>query len=1586
MATIDSLDIQIAASTEQANKAIRHLTRNLGALSTALKIDTSGLEKIGKSLNLSRISKSVKSANTEMQKISKSAAEAAKEFQNKFKDISVEVDFSKPEAEMQKFQRQAQAAQNALSRIMKSSSADKQIGSIERYSISLAQATNAVKLLENHLAEMQSIHSQVDLRFHGMEEAEKSLEDYENELSNLRTDIKTIEEEFEGIENIPKGFLDTPIENLEGNLTSLKNAYPQATATIVSFEDELERLKAISASLTREPVRPIINTDGMRAKIDEAAKELNEFKIKLGQIEVPPIQEENLNKLQASLSKTEIKLETLRVKLENGMTMGDIAVDVNDRGFVKLQKEIAYTKKYAEALRAKISQVKTANNQASQSTENLGKSMSRLRNNAGALSKSMSGVGRNVKSFTRQLLSAAGVIGGFSAAVKGIKESIQGFSEYAESYNYFNVAFGKIASEWDEDFEKYGYDNAESYAESFTKRMGATLGKLSGVQVNLDTGLLEETGLKNLGLNIQEVTQYASQLASVTNSIGQVGEVSLATAKSMTMLAGDVSSLFNVDYGTVAKDIQSVLMGQSRAGYKYGWDTTVAQLQSVADRLNLSKPVSEMTLVEKQQLRILAILDQSQVAWGDLANTISSPSNMMRQFSTNVKEAGLILGQLFIPVLQKVMPIANGAAIAFKRLFTSIAGLLDVEIDFGDFKQNTGDLEGDLEGITDGFNEAAAAAKEWKNQLLSFDEANVLSDASDAAADQTVGFPSIDLSGDILDAVSNYEKVWNKAFAGMENAAKKWADQFEKYLEPVKDIFEDIQLGDFFKLGEDVGGMAMNIYNWLTSAIEDVNWTEVGKNIAGFMNGALKKINGNDIAKGINAFRKMFFKTLISFVKDFDFAEFGKTIGELISGIEWGQVAWDFLTLVDSLIKGISSAIVSFFKAAPIEAALITSFAVLKISGAGEKLWNSVKGGFENSMKSMGGFSGLLTTDLNTIMGAGTVTEKATAIGTGIASAIGAAIAGWNIGQSIFESLNPDDDWITDMGFAGQIEYLFGELIGADTNFKDDFNYVAKVYEDFADRVSKANEKITNPLKTIESSEQQIQPLIDKFLELYGKEKLTNDELKEMQGLKETLKGFIPELIPVLDDETQSYEDMKTAIQGVIDKTFEKAKIEAAKETLVEYYKNYPELMAEYEQKLKDVEEKEKALQDLRKEANKLGNKIFAPTKAYYDSQIIAAERALQTSRNALSTTENNLKQIEESYKNAEEVIFESSAKAAGEAELAAYRQGKAAAYNRANYESTAQVAQASSQKASNANGGISGSFINAKQVIATETPIIQRLFGNLGTSSQNTENTIKTSNTGVANSFGSLKDRLSTTFGNITSLFSTKLNKPVADSKGNVSSGTSSMKTDFDSLLTKTRNTIPNISSVFGNVFKKSNYVEYGKNVLEGTKEGLSDTSLWDKVSSTVSNFAGGISKTFKSILGIHSPSKVFEQFGMFTIEGFNLGLLENMKTTESYMGDWADKLAGYTFNPIAPPEFSYEPQAVNISDLTSDITTDIAFDISAQVRQAAYEGMKTALQEHGGIDVNLEFEPNEVGIFKVTQKGARNYTAQTGLSPFPV
>jgi phage-related protein len=554
-----------------------------------------------------------------------------------------------------------------------------------------------------------------------------------------------------------------------------------------------------------------------------------------------------------------------------------------------------------------------------------------LASTGAASGRAANSLGRNLNTYTasakratKSTFSLAAAFGRFYATyflvIRGIKslwKSIEGTTDYIEAFNYYTVAFNKVGKEWGKDFEKFGYDNAEDYAQSFGNRVNELLGKMSGLKVDVDGGLISESGMKNLGMNLQEITQYASQLASITNSLGQTGEVTTAISKSMTMLAGDISSLFNVDFSTVATNLQSGLIGQSRALYKYGIDITNATLQTYAYRYGIEKAVSEMSQAEKQQLRLLAILDQSKVSWGDLANTINSPSNMIRQFTNNVKEAGMVLGQLFIPVLQKVLPVINGVVIAIKRLLVSVANLLGIKIDFSSFGQGVSGYNEDLEDTADALDKVGASAKKAKSYTLGIDELNIIDPNSGSSGSSSAGGAGIDLTKEIMDATAEYEKVWQEAFDKMQNTALGWADKVSKVFKPVKDIIEDLAYAfkfdsdAWFKVaGMDTSKLVTGIFDWFTRAIDSVDWEKIGRHI-----------------------------------------------GSFLDGMDWTAIFTSAGNFIETAITAAIDLWKGSFDAAPIETTILTAIGLLKFTGLGDILWTAIKKSLISSMGAKEGTS-----------------------------------------------------------------------------------------------------------------------------------------------------------------------------------------------------------------------------------------------------------------------------------------------------------------------------------------------------------------------------------------------------------------------------------------------------------------------------------------------------------------------------------------------------------------------------------------------------------------------------------------------------
>lgn len=695
------------------------------------------------------------------------------------------------------------------------------------------------------------------------------------------------------------------LDKLANSLTNFQKSLSIDTSKLTSISNSIQSIANAASSM---------NASGIK-NISTLTNSIN----RMGKIDTS-----GLSRISSAL-KT-FSTDMAGTKVDGVGDIASIASSISRLGGVASGRAITNIPLLAKNLKQLFTTLSTAPN-VSENIIRMTNALAGLASTGAASGRAANSLGRNLNTYTastkratKSTFSLAAAFGRFYATyflvIRGIKslwKSIEGTTDYIEAFNYYTVAFNKVGKEWGKDFEKFGYDNAEDYAQSFGNRVNELLGKMSGLKVDVDGGLISESGMKNLGLNLQEITQYASQLASITNSLGQTGEVTTAISKSMTMLAGDISSLFNVDYSTVATNLQSGLIGQSRALYKYGIDITNATLQTYAYKYGIEKAVSEMSQAEKQQLRLLAILDQSKVSWGDLANTINSPSNMIRQFTNNVKEAGMVLGQLFIPVLQKVLPVINGVVIAIKRLLVSVANLLGIKIDFSSFGQGVSGYNEELEDTADALDKVGTSAKNAQSGIRAFDKLKVISMPKSSGSGSGAGGAGIDLTKEIMDATAEYEKVWQEAFDKMQNTALGWADKIEKLLEPVKKLFKDLFNGDFFEAGQDLSGIVTGIFNWMSDAIASVDWYQIGQNI-----------------------------------------------GQFLAGIDWTAVFTSAGNFIETAIDAAIDLWKGSFDAAPIETTIITAIGLLKFTGVGDIIWGKISD--KLSAKVLGSSIGIVPT------------------------------------------------------------------------------------------------------------------------------------------------------------------------------------------------------------------------------------------------------------------------------------------------------------------------------------------------------------------------------------------------------------------------------------------------------------------------------------------------------------------------------------------------------------------------------------------------------------------------------------------------
>lgn len=384
----------------------------------------------------------------------------------------------------------------------------------------------------------------------------------------------------------------------------------------------------------------------------------------------------------------------------------------------------------------------------------------------------------------------------FIRGAKSVWKGIESSMDYVETSNYFSVALGQIGQQ----FEQAGYESAELYTEALTSELSELNRKLTGYTLG-SSGEALFSGDVGLGMDIEQLMNFQAKTLSVTNSVGLMGEASIETAKAVSMLAGDISSLTNTDLETVMTNLSSGLIGQSRSLYKYGYDITQNTLQQYALAEGIDKAVSEMTQSEKMQLRLLAILDQSTVAQTDLANTINSVANQYRVFNQQIDNTGRTLGNLFLPIVQNVLTWVNGLIIALNNLFTSLGfkiygdnWLEELQEGIsGGAQEGFEDLEGSVDDATDSLNE-------FKKGVRGFDELNVLTGGNRVGSgvlEELEG--QIDLTDSISKAVANYEKSWDEAFATAENKANKFAETLTIMFEKTRAVDNFAEIVDSIK-------------------------------------------------------------------------------------------------------------------------------------------------------------------------------------------------------------------------------------------------------------------------------------------------------------------------------------------------------------------------------------------------------------------------------------------------------------------------------------------------------------------------------------------------------------------------------------------------------------------------------------------------------------------------------------------------------------------------------------------------------------------------------------------------------------------
>lgn len=662
-----------------------------------------------------------------------------------------------------------------------------------------------------------------------------------SKMTKIATSVSNLATKLSGVSEI-----ESTVTRVVGSLARLSNSgqyignvtteFPELGKQVVKLVRKLSSANAIDISITKV-------VEGI-AKLANAGKRVGET--------------------VANLKKLGEGVMNLLKKLQNAP---------------QINSNVANTIQGLGNLASSGSRISTVSDRASTSTKKLGNALSSLKDKLKSAHKSSKGFVSSIGMFYAKFFLVI-------RAVKKFGQAIGSAQDYIEEFNYFSVALDKVGKDSANQFKKAGYNSAEEYAVSFRKRFGKLQKQLTGYDVDYNTGDATNTFSHNLGLDLTEVMNYNAAIAQITNSAGMLGETSIATSKALTMLSADWASLSNLDTADVMQNFQSGLVGQSRALYKYGIDITSAGLAQTAMNHGVTESIKNLSQQSKMQLRVLTMLEQSKVAYGDLARTINQPANQLRMLRAGFQNLARTIGSLFMPIVQKLYPYMNAVVMVLQDFAQWVAKLAGIKLGDTDGSRKTpevpdySDAADDTDKVAKNMDKTAKKTKKAADNLQGFDQVNKLQDNSDSDSgdtDPSGGNDNIDLSKDISDALKNYEKIWDNAFKSNKNKA------VELYKKMKKAILDAWKGGDFTSLGSALA-------NWINKGMRNIPWTKIkkttkkiAKSLATFLNGFVKDLDwtklGENFSEGLNTW----FETSYTFFKTFDWLKFGQSIKEGIT-------------------------------------------------------------------------------------------------------------------------------------------------------------------------------------------------------------------------------------------------------------------------------------------------------------------------------------------------------------------------------------------------------------------------------------------------------------------------------------------------------------------------------------------------------------------------------------------------------------------------------------------------------------------------------------------------------------------------------
>ncbi|MDU7453095.1 hypothetical protein [Clostridium saudiense] len=360
-------------------------------------------------------------------------------------------------------------------------------------------------------------------------------------------------------------------------------------------------------------------------------------------------------------------------------------------------------------------------------------------------------------------------------------------------------------------------------------------------KMNEQVNNFAQNAVFQFGLSETMAKKYTGTFGAMAKAFGFAENEAYAMSTTLTGLAGDVASFYNITQDEAYTKLKSVFSGETETLKDLGIVMTQTALDQYALANGYGKTTSAMTEQEKVALRYAFVQQQLALAQGDFARTSDSWANQVRILKLQFDSLRASLGQGFIaaltPVIKvintvmgKLVQLANVFSAFMKRLFgvksDSTSGIGSVTSDVSSATTAMDNLSNSTSGVGGA---AKKAAKEIKG-LMGIDEINTIS-STGSDGDSGSGSGGVSGVGDI--GMDNWD------FSQQESSLDSLTGKVEAFADKVRSVFKNIT--NFIKKHKEIilsiiGGLISGIVaffiagNWgaITGAIASViGWIEL---------------------------------------------------------------------------------------------------------------------------------------------------------------------------------------------------------------------------------------------------------------------------------------------------------------------------------------------------------------------------------------------------------------------------------------------------------------------------------------------------------------------------------------------------------------------------------------------------------------------------------------------------------------------------------------------------------------------------------------------------------------------------------------